>query len=119
MSPPFLNGRVIYLRKEFIRKQAIKLRKTCKSYARIQGFLERKYHVLVSRKTLKRWWKKYQDGWNLKDKSRKPHRLRPSIPKEIEDQVIGLCKELVIAITRFALSLNRKTYLSQGLPLRE
>ena len=79
------------LRKEFIRKQAINMRKKCRSYAKIQRYLERKYHHSVSRKTLKNWWVKYKlEFWNLKDKSRKPHRLRASIPSEIQDRVSNL-----------------------------
>lgn len=80
------------MRKRFIRKQAIKVRKTCKSYARIQSFLERKYHIKVSLKTLKRWWKRYQLGWDLKDRSRRPKNVKPGIPIDIESEIIRLRK---------------------------
>ena len=90
ISPCFIKepGGDVGLRKEFIRKKAINLRKTCRSYAKIQRCLERKYHVSVNRKTLKNWWVRYREGfWNLKDNDRKPHKLQPSLPSGIQDQV--------------------------------
>jgi len=81
------------LKKEFIRKQAIKIRKTCKSYAMIQDFLERKYDVVISRKTLKRWWKRYKEGWDFVDKSRRPHTIYKKFDWRTKKKVLDLRKK--------------------------
>lgn len=96
------------MRKEFIRKQAIKVRKTCKSYARIKNFLERKYHYKVTCKTLKRWWKRHQSGWNFKDKSRRPHSIHPTIPLHIEQSLVVLRKKTGYSAYQLRIKLEQK-----------
>lgn len=102
---------VVHMRKEFIRKQAIKVRKTCKSYAMIQNFLERKYPIKVSRKTLKRWWKKHQAGWNFKDKSRRPKEIRPSISKQFEEELVKLRKKTGYSAYQLHIKLEQKNII--------
>jgi len=56
------------LKKDEIRRESIKLRLKYKSYAKIQRILKEKFDYQVSRKTIKRWYKKFNQGnWNLKE----------------------------------------------------
>lgn len=96
------------MRKEFIRKQTIKVRKTCKSYAKIQRFLKRKYNVNISRRTLKRWWKKYQSGWNLKDQSRKPKTTHYKFEQEEIQKVIDLRNKTGYSSYQLKIKLEEK-----------
>lgn len=99
--------------KEFIRKKAIKLRKTCKSYARIQRYLKKKYNKDVSRKTIKNWWKR-RKGWNFKSISTRPHKLRPAIPESVEHLIVSLRKE-----TLYGSYMLRKVLYDKGFDVSE
>ena len=81
---------MINLRKDEIRRTAIKLRFKFKSYVRIQRILNAKYNYQVSRKTIKRWYKKFNQGnWNLKDSSTAPYNLNYKFSREeLEEAVL-------------------------------
>lgn len=81
------------MKKEEVRREAIKLRFKYKSYARIQNILEEKYDYKVSRKTIKLWWNKFNHGnWNLRDDSTKPKLIHYKFYTEELEQVITLRK---------------------------
>jgi transposase InsO family protein len=85
---------VINLRKEWVRKEAIKLRLKYKSYAKIQWILKQNFEYEVSRKTLKRWWERFNEGdWNLRDLSKRPYKLNYKFYVEDIESVISMRQE--------------------------
>lgn len=82
------------MKKEIIRKEAIKLRLKYKSYAKIQRILREDFEYEVSRKTIKRWWNRFNDGdWNLRDISQRPCNIRYKFYVEDIELVIQIRKE--------------------------
>ena len=81
---------MINLRKDEIRRAAIKLRFKFKSYAKIQRLLIENHNYEVSRKTIKRWYKRFNKGnWNLKDNSTIPPNISYKFSKEeLEEAVL-------------------------------
>src|SRR3989339_614816 len=78
------------VKKELIRREAIKLRLHNKSYKQIQNFLKEKYDYSVSTKQLKRWCIRFEEGgWDFKDKSTRPHRI---YYKFLQDDVFDVIK---------------------------
>ena len=76
------------MKKGIIRREAIKLKLNNKSYAEIQKILKEKYDYSVSKKQIKRWCTRFEEGnWNLKDNSTRPHRI---YYKFLQDDVIDV-----------------------------
>lgn len=64
---------MINLKKDVIRREAIKLIHQRKSYPIISLLLEERFEYKVNPRTLRRWHARFDQGnWNLKDKSTKP-----------------------------------------------
>ena len=64
------------MKKGIVRRKAIKLKLNNKSYTEIQKFVKEKYDYPVSKKQIKRWCIRFEEGnWNLKDNSTRPHRI--------------------------------------------
>ena len=79
------------MKKEEVRREAIKLRFKYKSYARIQKIIEEKYKYKISRKAIKLWWNRFNKGdWNLKDNSKKPKTIHYKFYAEDIEQAIWL-----------------------------
>ncbi len=91
------------------RKFAIRLRKRCRSYAKIKRRIKAKFDFDVSSKTLKRWWNRYKQGyWDFKDKSKRPHRLRPKISEQYEEEVVNLKKKTGWGAKKVKIILGKK-----------
>ncbi len=77
------------MKKDEIRRESIKLRFKFKSYTKIQRILKEKYNYQVSRKTIKRWYKKFNQGdWNLKDNSTAPLNINYKFSREELEEVV-------------------------------
>lgn len=100
---------MISLRKEIIRNEAIKLRFRCKSYAKIQRFLRRKFDYKVSRKTIKRWWNKFNQGdWNLRDISKRPNKIYYKFYVEDLEEIIKIRKQYGYSAYQIRRILEKK-----------
>lgn len=78
------------MRKEIVRREALKLRLNNKSYIEIQKILKDKYDYSVSTKQIKRWCIRFENGnWNLRDSSTRPHLI---YYKFLQDDVFDVIK---------------------------
>lgn len=82
---------MVYLDKYEIRKEFFKLKNKGHSYSQCRRILRAKFGYEVTTRTLKRWIKRLDyGGWDLNDRSRRPHTIHYKINKEIEQKVIEL-----------------------------
>ena len=73
-----------------IRKEFIKLRNKGHSYSQCRRILVAKYSYPVTVRTLMRWIKKFDNNWDLEDKSRKPKTIYYKITPMIEEKIISI-----------------------------
>lgn len=108
---------MINLRKGVIRRETIKLRFKSKSYAKVQETLEEKYGYQVSRKTIKRWWNRFNEGnWNLRDKSTRPNTIHYKFNEEDIKEVIKIREEFGYSAYQIKRKLvNKGIYMSESL----
>ena len=52
--------------------------------------VEQQFNITISKRTVRRWVEQFKQGWNLKDKSRKPHTTHKKISIETEQQIVAL-----------------------------
>ncbi len=78
------------MKKEHLRREFIKLK--CKySYSKCQILLEKKFSRTFHISTLKRWYKRFNDGiWNFQDKSKIPNKVYYKVTQEAEKEIIEL-----------------------------
>ncbi len=81
---------LIFMKKEHLRREFIKLK--CKySYSKCQILLEKKFSRTFHISTLKRWYKRFNDGiWNFQDKSKIPNKVYYKVTQEAEKEIIEL-----------------------------
>lgn len=97
------------MKKEDVRREVIKLRLRRWSYQRIEKEIERKYEYVVSRKTLKRWYERFERGeWNLRDSSRRPHTIHYKFRKEDFEQLVLLRKKTGFSSYQLKIKLEKK-----------
>jgi transposase len=79
------------MKKEEIRKEFFKLKNEGFSYKQCKRILKAKFDYDVNTRTLKRWIKRLDSGgWDLMDKSRRPHKIHTKINNVIEQKVLSL-----------------------------
>ena len=79
------------MKKEEIRREFFKLKNQGFSYAQCRRVLNAKFECNTTIRTLKRWTKRLDVGdWDLKDKSRRPHRIYKKVDENIEREVLTL-----------------------------
>src|SRR3989339_964449 len=79
------------MQKEFIRREFFKLKNEGFSYAKCRTIIRARFEHEISVRTLKRWIKRLDvGGWDLRDCSRRPHRISYKITPAIEQEVISL-----------------------------
>lgn len=85
----------INVKKEIARREFLKLKLSGYSYAECQIILEKACGFVVTMLTLKRWWRRFNEGeWNLRDTSRRPQRIHYKYPVEEVKRVIELRRVL-------------------------
>jgi transposase InsO family protein len=100
------------MKKDEIRKEFFKLKNKGHSYSQCRVILKAKYNFDITTRTLKRWIKRLDSGgWDLCDKSRRPHTIRYKITPTINREVISLrektgwgCDKLTSHLTHLNLS---------------
>ena len=81
------------MKKDVIRREAIKLRYKGKTYPAISLILEERYQYKVSSRTLRRWNDIFQNtNWNFKDKSKRPHTVFYKFSFEYKQEAIKIRK---------------------------
>lgn len=79
------------MKKEEIRKEFFKLKNNGFSYAQCRRILKAQFEYGITVRTLKRWSKKLDDGcWDLRDKSKRPHKIYYKIDLRTEQEVLAL-----------------------------
>lgn len=82
------------MRKELVRREFFSLRIKGHSYVACQRILKAKFDFEASVRTLKRWSQRLAiGGWDLCDKSRRPHIIHRKITPVVEQEVISLRKK--------------------------
>lgn len=82
------------MKNEEIRKEFFKLKDIGFSYSKCRTIIKSRYSYDISIRTLKRWSKRlFAGNWDLKDKSRRPHKIHRKITPKIEQEVVGLRKQ--------------------------
>ena len=100
------------MNKENVRKEFFKLKNKGFSYAQCKRILKAKFEYGVTIRTLKRWTKLLDHGgWDLLDKSRRPHTIHTKINDAIEREVLSLraktgwgCDKLAIHLSHLSIS---------------
>ncbi len=80
------------MKKEIIRKEFFKLKINGHSYSQCKIILKAKYNYEATTRTLKRWMNKLDndDGWDLKDTSKRPKTIYYKITPEIENKILEI-----------------------------
>lgn len=97
------------MRKDIVRREAIKLKLYKKKWENIQRLLQEKYNYSVSKKTLKRWYKRFNEGnWNFRDLSRKPITIHYKFTQDDIDEVISLRENTGFSSYQMKIKLNKE-----------
>lgn len=97
------------MKKHLIRRDFLKLKISGKSYKECQEELLLRYEILISIRTLKRWWKRFNRGkWNLLDESQRPKKIHYKFSKKIKDEVILLRKKTMYSSHQIRIKLEEK-----------
>ena len=78
------------MKKEELRREFFKLKQKGHSYSACKRILKALYDFEISIRTLKRWVKHLDSGWDFKDDSTRPHRIHLKITPAVEQEVIRL-----------------------------
>lgn len=82
------------MKKDIARREFLKLKLEGASYAACQKELEQRDAYKVSRRTLQRWWQRFNQGdWNLRDCSQRPHVIHYTYTVEDLEEVVDLRKK--------------------------
>ena len=82
------------MKREIARREFLKLKLDGYSYTACQTELEQKHAYRVTQRTLKDWWKRFNQGdWNLRDSSQRPHTIHYRYAVEDFEEVIDLRKK--------------------------
>lgn len=96
-------------KREFIRKEVIRLRfKRKRAYKQIKVIVEKNYLCSISIKTIKRWIKKYKEGWNLKDKSQRPKTIHRKISHLTTERIIILRRKMGWGANKIKIILDKE-----------
>lgn len=82
------------MKKEIIRREALKILNQGKNYKEVKEFLEKEYSYICCISTLRNWKRRLnnENGWDLKDKSREPIRKNYRFSMSDKEEVIKLRK---------------------------
>lgn len=80
------------MKKEDLRREFIKLRVKQFSYSKCKSILEKNFDFRVSKRTLKRWQKRFdkESKWDFCDKSQRPNHIYYKVTLEAEKQILNL-----------------------------
>ena len=102
------------MKKEDVRKEFFKLKNKGFSYSQCRRILAARFQYGVTTRTLKRWIKILDlGGWDLRDKSRRPHNIHCKVSPFIEKQVLRLrvntgwgCKRLFLHLPHLKIGMR-------------
>src|SRR3989344_1025555 len=76
--------------KEEVRREFLRLKNKGNSYAQCKNIIKASYGFETTIRTLKRWVKRLdENGWNLKDDSKRPHTIHYKINDELKTQIVN------------------------------
>ena len=97
------------MRKDIIRREFLKLKLKGYSYKECKDILFSEYELRVSILTLKRWYKRFNEGdWNLKDNSTKPNKVYYKFYLEDLEEVITIRKRFGYSAYQLRIKLEEK-----------
>ena len=81
------------MKKEIIRREAIKLKLLEKRYSIISLLIEERFDYKVSPRTIIRWYKRFeQEDWDFKSKSTRPNKVYYKFTDEDKQEIIKIRK---------------------------
>lgn len=98
------------MKKEIIRREALKRLNQGKSYSLVMEFLWKEFEYKCSRSTLKNWKRRLvrEEGWDLRDSSRAPIRRNHKFSNEEKDEVVRARKKEPWCANTLKYNLVRK-----------
>ncbi len=104
------------MKKEIIRREAIKLKLQRKTYKEIIAFLKERFDHQITKMTLIRWMKKLDNSdWDLKDISTKPHNIHYKFTDKDRMNVVSLRRQYGYSSQKLRIKLSeKKIFMSES-----
>lgn len=97
------------MKKEIIRREFLKLKIKDYSYSECVKILQERYETNLTKITLKRWWKRFNNAkWDLRDKSTKPKTIHYKFSKKDKKEAINLRKKTGYSAKQLRIKLKEK-----------
>ena len=104
------------MKKEIIRREAIKFKLHGKTYKEIITFLKERFDYSVTKMTLINWMKRFDNSeWDLKDISTKPHKIHYRFTEKDRMNVVSLRKQYGYSSQKLRIKLTeKKIFMSES-----
>lgn len=97
------------MKKEIIRREAIKLKLQNKTYKEVIDFLKVRFNYLVSKRTLINWMNRFDNSeWDLKDISQKPKTIHYKFTEKEKLDVVEMRKKFGYSSQKLRIKLKEK-----------
>jgi transposase len=97
------------MKKEIVRKEAIKEKLKGKSYTEVIQFLKERFEYSVTKVTLINWMKRfYQTDWDFRDTSQRPKTIHYKFTKEHQKEVVKSRKKRGYSANKLRVQLREK-----------
>jgi len=104
------------LKKEIIRREAIKLRLQGKTYKEIIAFLKERFDYFTTKRTLINWMKKFNEtDWDFRDNSQRPKTIHYKFTDKDRMNVVSLRKQYGYSSQKLRIKLQeKKIFMSES-----
>lgn len=97
------------MKREIVRREAIKLRLQNKTYKEIIDYLKQRFEYSTTKTTLIRWMKRFNESeWDFRDTSQRPKIIHYKFTKEHKKEVINCRKEEGFSSQKLRIKLREK-----------
>ena len=97
------------MKREIVRREAIKLKLRNKTYKEIIDFLKQRFEYEVTKRTLINWMKRFNEtDWNFRDRSQRPKTIHYKFTKEHKKEVVSCRKEEGFSSQKLRIKLREK-----------
>ena len=104
------------MKKEIVRRDAIKEKLKGKSYKQVISFLKERFEIVVTKRTLINWMNKFnKTDWDFRDKSQRPHTIHYKFTEKEKQIVVKVRKEVGFSSQKLRVDLhNREIFMSES-----
>ena len=104
------------MKKEIIRREAIKLKLQNKSYKEVIDYLKKRFEFEVTKRTLINWMNRFnQTEWDLRDTSQRPKNIHYKFIEKDKQRVVAYRKEEGYSSQKLRLKLReREIFMSES-----